>query len=280
MNGKRSLGDAFTSDINEKVVSIIAKETGFQGIQPQALDSLSNILGSYIEKMLSSAHLYAELGNRAKPNIHDITRSLENVGVQLSTFQEYLTTHLNDNETAAKTSKFFKTVKSNKSTLEEIPEFLPSENEESEEEEEDTEGGVPTYVPRHLPSFPSKHSFRQTPIYIQRPDDPQKVRELNSEQSRTVEENLKKLMSAENQLLRQANVESATALLSNTTNSSNNIIMPIVNYEGFIQRRKRSKQSGTTLNVEGSDDPKGNIKKSTVTPMGDCSEKQFPWFIF
>ncbi|KAG2208101.1 hypothetical protein INT47_010463 [Mucor saturninus] len=262
MNGKRSLGDAFTSDINEKVVSIIAKETGFQGIQPQALDSLSNILGSYIEKMLSSAHLYAELGNRAKPNIHDITRSLENVGVQLNTFQEYLTTHLNDNETAAKTSKFFKTVKSNKSTLEEIPEFLPSENEESEEEEEDTEGGVPTYVPRHLPSFPSKHSFRQTPIYIQRPDDPQKVRELNSEQSRTVEENLKKLMSAENQLLRQANVESATALLSNTTNSSNNIIMPIVNYEGFIQRRKRSKQSGTTLNVEGSDDPKGNIKKS------------------
>lgn len=49
--------------------------------------------------MLTSAHLYAELGNRAKPNIHDITRSLENVGVQLSTFQEYLTTHLNDNET-------------------------------------------------------------------------------------------------------------------------------------------------------------------------------------
>lgn len=38
--------------------------------------------------------------------------------------------------------------------------------------------------------------------------------------------------------------------------------MPIVNYEGFIQRRKRSKQSGTTLNVEGSDDPKSNIKKS------------------
>lgn len=68
-------------------------------------------------------------------------------------------------------------------------------------------------------------------------------------------------MSAENQLLRQANVETATALLTNTA-SSNNLIMPIVNYEGFIQRRKRSKQSGTTLNVEGSDDPKTNNKKS------------------
>lgn len=67
-------------------------------------------------------------------------------------------------------------------------------------------------------------------------------------------------MSAENQLLRQANVESATALLSTT--KGNNIMMPIVNYEGFIQRRKRSKISGTTLNVEGSDELKKGNKKS------------------
>lgn len=66
----------------------------------------------------------------------------------------------------AKTSKYFKTAKSNKSTLEQIPEFLPSENEESDEEDEDTENGLPTYVPPHLPAFPSKHSFRQTPVSI------------------------------------------------------------------------------------------------------------------
>ena len=91
------------------------------------------------------------------------------------------------------------------------------------------------------------------------------MRELTSEQSRTVEENLKKLMSAENQLLRQANVDSANALLaeSTTKNSNNNIMMPIVNYEGFIQRRKRQKQSGTTLNVEGSDEPKPNNSNTT-----------------
>lgn len=46
MNGKRSLGDAFTTEVNEKVVSIVAKETGFQGIQSQALDSMANLLGS------------------------------------------------------------------------------------------------------------------------------------------------------------------------------------------------------------------------------------------
>lgn len=63
------------------------------------------------------------------------------------------------------TKKYFKTQKT-ESTLESIPEFLPSDNEDSEDEAEDqtTEGGMPTYVPRHLPSFPSKHSFRQTPV--------------------------------------------------------------------------------------------------------------------
>lgn len=126
MGTKRSSSDAFTSEANEKVVAIIAKETGFQGIQPQALESMSNMLGSCtcfvkkkkthynihlfknldIEKMLTSAHLFAELGNRAKPNIHDITRSLENVGIQINTFQEYLATHVNDNETGKRKKKF------------------------------------------------------------------------------------------------------------------------------------------------------------------------------
>lgn len=71
-------------------------------------------------------------------------------------------------------------------------------------------------------------------------------------------------MSAENQLLRQANVNSANALLESTsTATSSNIMMPIVNYEVFIQRRKRQRQSGTTLNVEGSDEPKPNSSNTT-----------------
>jgi hypothetical protein len=64
-----------------------------------------------------------------------------------------------------KTNRYFKTAKK-RSTKENIPEFLPSDNEDSDEDMDDhtTEGGVPTYVPRHLPAFPNKHSFRQTPV--------------------------------------------------------------------------------------------------------------------
>lgn len=76
-------------------------------------------------------------------------------------------------------------------------------------------------------------------------------------------------MSAENQLLRQANVDSANALLS-STKKSNNIMMPIVNYESFRQRRKIQKQSGTTLNVEGSDEPKSNAGRKSAEEEVDA----------
>jgi hypothetical protein len=48
--------------------------------------------------MLTSAHLFAELGNRAKPNIHDIARSLEVSGVQILNFEKYLKETMNEKD--------------------------------------------------------------------------------------------------------------------------------------------------------------------------------------
>lgn len=46
MQNKRAFSDDFTFKVNEKVVSIVAKETGFQGIEPQALEAFTNLLDS------------------------------------------------------------------------------------------------------------------------------------------------------------------------------------------------------------------------------------------
>lgn len=55
---KRTVADAFTSEINEKVVSIIAKETGFEGIESHALESFSNALGSCKSKTCFSRRCF------------------------------------------------------------------------------------------------------------------------------------------------------------------------------------------------------------------------------
>jgi hypothetical protein len=43
-----------------------------------------------IEKLFNLTHAYAELGNRTKPNFNDIARGLEEAGLRLSDFEEYL----------------------------------------------------------------------------------------------------------------------------------------------------------------------------------------------
>lgn len=75
-------------------------------------------------------------------------------------------------------------------------------------------------------------------------------------------------MAAENDILRQT---------KEVVSTNNSIMMPIVNYEVFIQRRKRQKQSGTTLNVEGSDEkPPNNVEnvENTATAPTTTNENQ------
>lgn len=91
------------------------------------------------------------------------------------------------------------------------------------------------------------------------------MRELNSQQSRTVEENLKKLMATENQILKETTGIQVV---------EDEYMMPIVNYEGFLQRRKKSKQKGTTLNVEGSNQPKDNSNMQTTEQQQEEGEEE------
>jgi hypothetical protein len=52
------------------------------------------------------------------------------------------------------------------------------------------------YIPKHLPSFPSKHTYSATAVFIERDGDPRKIRERAAEDGRHGEEALRKLASA------------------------------------------------------------------------------------
>lgn len=53
-----------------------------------------------------------------------------------------------------------------------------------------------SYIPAHFPQFPSKHTYRFTPVYTDRETDPQTIRELGTEDGRHGEEALRKLARA------------------------------------------------------------------------------------
>jgi transcription initiation factor TFIID subunit 8 len=53
------------------------------------------------------------------------------------------------------------------------------------------------YIPAHFPSFPSKHTWKATPVYTSRESDPRKIREKATEEGILAEQSLRKLMAAQ-----------------------------------------------------------------------------------
>lgn len=52
------------------------------------------------------------------------------------------------------------------------------------------------HIPHHFPQFPSKHTYRHTPVFTQRDVDPRRIRERATEDGRYGEEALRKLARA------------------------------------------------------------------------------------
>ena len=100
----------------------------------------------------------------------------------------------------------------------------PQEEEEEEEEEEaDSFDSIPLsflgadlngerdrtqspHIPKHFPEFPSRHTYRHTPVFTEREQDPRKIRQQATEDGRHGEEALRKLARAASQDTRLAGV--------------------------------------------------------------------------
>ena len=53
------------------------------------------------------------------------------------------------------------------------------------------------YIPSHFPAFPSKHTYKATPVFTNRENDPRKIREKATEEGILAEQSLRKLMAAQ-----------------------------------------------------------------------------------
>ncbi|ODH34498.1 hypothetical protein ACO22_03097 [Paracoccidioides brasiliensis] len=55
------------------------------------------------------------------------------------------------------------------------------------------QGATRRHIPKHFPTFPSKHTYQETPMYITRETDPRRIREKATEEGRLGEEALRRL---------------------------------------------------------------------------------------
>ncbi|GJJ73347.1 transcription initiation factor TFIID subunit 8 [Entomortierella parvispora] len=195
----------------KKLVSILALAAGFEGITASALESLTRSFENYTQQMYSIAHSFAELAGRTRPNIHDLQQAFADMNLNPASLESYAR-KASHSGTPLLRGPLQETLAKKEQKKETKTDLLDSDIEDNsdsdEEDEKEKQAAGPksakvtarTVVPDHLPAFPSKHSYKQTPVFVTRPTDPQAIRELNAEQSRLVETNLKRLMAAENKV--------------------------------------------------------------------------------
>lgn len=62
------------------------------------------------------------------------------------------------------------------------------------------------YIPRHFPAFPSKHTYKATPVFTRREHDPRTIREKATEEGILAEQSLRKLMAAQKAGIQKQNL--------------------------------------------------------------------------
>ncbi|KUL84205.1 hypothetical protein ZTR_06913 [Talaromyces verruculosus] len=184
------LDDDTVTHLLECSIGQVLTKTGYDTAEPVALDVFRQATEEYILHLASFARNSMIAGRRMQPIPQDFEFALQ---------QSYVGTE--------ELIPFIKASKTEKT----LPTLLPSPPPEEDEDLFGAFSGIPvlskelsgeeerqriSYIPAHFPHFPSKHTYRFTPVFTERETDPRQIRELGMEDSRHGEEALRKLARA------------------------------------------------------------------------------------
>ncbi|RAH63663.1 hypothetical protein BO85DRAFT_455624 [Aspergillus piperis CBS 112811] len=161
------------------------QECGFDIADPAALDAFRRVTEEYLLRFASYVRQAMLSSRRIQPIPQDFEYALKRQSVPVSDLLPHVKRQPN---------------------IEPIPTLLPSPP-----PEEDSFKTLPSlgpqlsgeddrahnaHIPKHFPDFPSKHTYRHTPVFTEREQDPRVIRERATEDGRHGEEALRKLARA------------------------------------------------------------------------------------
>ncbi|KNG85561.1 bromodomain associated domain protein [Aspergillus nomiae NRRL 13137] len=178
--------DAYVDHLMNRSIGQTLRETGFDLADPAALESFRIATEEYLLKFASYVRQSMLSSRRSQPVPHDFEHALKKHRVRVDDLLPHV---------------------KNLPNVEPVPSLLPS----PPPEEDDCFKTLPSlgpqlsgeddrarsaYIPKHFPEFPSKHTYRHTPVFTEREQDPRKIRERATEDGRHGEEALRKLARA------------------------------------------------------------------------------------
>ncbi|EOD47285.1 putative bromodomain associated protein [Neofusicoccum parvum UCRNP2] len=178
--------EAFFQSQVLRAISVGLTAVGFEGAKPTAMEAFRAQVDEFMLHFLSDVRSSMEHARRTAPTPPDFARALARSGYASSDLEPQL--RLRVPPAVA---------------LPPVPDAPPAEEPPPQLEEvlgaelsgKGEKDGRP-YIPAHLPSFPSKHTWQSTPVFSSRETDPRKIRERATQEGILAEQALRKLMAA------------------------------------------------------------------------------------
>ncbi|KGL73359.1 Transcription initiation factor TFIID subunit 8, partial [Tinamus guttatus] len=155
------------------VVSSLLTEAGFESAEKAAVETLTEMLQSYISEIGRSAKSYCEHTARTQPTLSDIVVTLVEMGFNVETLPAY-----------AKRSQRMVITAPPVTNQPVTPKALTAGQNKPH----------PSHIPGHFPEFPDPHTYIKTPTYREPVSDYQVLREKAASQRRDVERALTRFM--------------------------------------------------------------------------------------
>ncbi|KAK4539645.1 hypothetical protein LTR36_010471 [Oleoguttula mirabilis] len=177
-------GPDFTREQLHKSIGAALVMAGFDAARPEALEMLKTHTEEYMLHFAQNVRSSMQGGRRVRPTAPDFSMALS----------------LMPNTSTASLLKPQLGLQ--------VPESIsyPSipEPELADDQAADLSGLLqplstlrpPTYIPKHFPPLPPKHTWMETPVYIEREKDARKMRELMTQEGMLAEQALRKLATA------------------------------------------------------------------------------------
>ncbi|CAO2653325.1 Nn.00g027360.m01.CDS01 [Neocucurbitaria sp. VM-36] len=181
-----------------RAIAIQCRGVGFETAQPDALEEFRALVDSYMSNFLAQVRKSMISSRRTDTVAHDWVYALTTAGLRGSAL---LDQHFDTGEIPPSLLQPY--------FAPPVPPEAPPPSTESllgPELSGKADKETRPYIPTHFPAFPSKHTYKATPVFTDRENDPRKIREKATEEGILAEQSLRKLMAAQKAGIQKQNV--------------------------------------------------------------------------
>ncbi|XP_041084762.1 transcription initiation factor TFIID subunit 8-like [Polyodon spathula] len=247
------------------VVSSLLTEAGFESAEKAAVESLTEMIQSYVSEVGRCAKSYCEHTARTQPTLSDVVVTLVEMGFNVDTLPFYAKRSQRMVITAPPVTN---------------PPIAPKALTAGQKRQH------PSHIPSHLPEFPDPHTYIKTPTFREPISDYQIVREKAASQRRDVERALTRFMAktGETQSLFKDDITTFPLIASQPSSIPYlNALLPSELELQQLEETDSSEQDdqtdteNTSVNISndesGADKENSGLPQGGVLPAGKASEE-------